>query len=114
MSEEYSVVEGLIKDAQDERQKLLNRQQDFNMATVNARKLGLQDRIDRFVALMGAAGPQAAVPIQHHIDRIQESYDYWNGPEPANERTKLGPQIAELSQLIAQLTQLLATLPEPE
>lgn len=110
MSEEYDVVAALLAEAKKQKVELLKAQQEFNMSEVNGKKAWLQDRLDRFVVLQGQAPAKAADALQKHVDGLQESYDYWDGPEPGNERTKLGPQIAEASQLIGQLTTLLGTL----
>jgi len=114
MSEEYNVVASLLKDAEEKKDKLLEAQQDFNTATVNMRKLALQERIDRFRGVQSTASIKAAEALQKHIGHIQSSYDYWDGPEPTDERVKLEPQIVEVDQLIAELSSLLATLPPPK
>lgn len=113
MSEEYEVVEELLKDAEEKKAELLDAQQRFNQGHVNQVKAGLQDRIDKFVGIQASAGGKAAEALQRKIDSLQSSYDYWDGPEPANERAKLGPQISEVTQLINQLRSLLGTLPPP-
>lgn len=111
--EEYEVVAALLADAELKKAHLLDGQQSYNQATISARKVGLQNRIDSFVAVRATADPRAAAALQKHIDGLQGSYDYWDGPEPPKKRAGFGQQIAEVSQLIEQLTDLLDTLPEP-
>lgn len=109
-----------LQSLEAQKAQLLHTQQEFNMASVNARRQYSNDSIARWQAKYDEAFAadrfDTATSIQVRIDeliRLRDLYDSTDPGSPRDIASNLGPQISVLSQSIEQLREQLG-IPEPE
>ncbi len=95
-----------LRKVEQEKAQALHTQQDFNQASVDARKAAFDARIASLETKRDAASGVVVNVYQEQIDKLTARRDYLDSQDPGSPRdeaSKLGPVIAQLSQDIGEL-----------
>ncbi len=123
MDADQMLIFRALKKTEQEKAQAVHTQQEFNQASVDARKANFDARIAALVVKRDAASGRPAEVYQEQIDKLTARRDWLDSdvPDPSSDSnndpprvkaSQLGPVISQLSQEIGELkAELDASIP---